>query len=283
MIRIELSVLSADAVSLHSGTDEIKTHVFFKNNVAGSSTKTNTKTHNQSCIKNHSMKRYGPLILLLVITLLLAAGCMQSSPVTTSRPELPPTTPGITVPATTTAPEVNVTTRAPVVTVTVIKYIEPPKTWKDTELHFGFSAPQDWKVTTRQLNTHEGSQGLEYRTDLIENDKFYIRTYPVSLNQDQDYRTSFRKWEPTPDESTVIYNNIVFDRFESTQNNQARIAYVTRKSSANDIGFASVILFTTDATHTLERKNFEDVVASFVYFPADKAANMTGDEIPRIR
>jgi hypothetical protein len=229
------------------------------------------------------MNRYGSLILLLVIALILAAGCTQSSPAVIQKPETRPATQETTVPATTAALPVPLTTSAPEVVVTKIHYVVPPKAWKDTDLHFAFSAPQDWNVTTRQLSMPDGSQGLEYKTDLVADDIFYIRTYPVSRNQDQDYRTTFRKWEPAPDELTVIYNNIVYDRFDSTANGKSRIGYVMRKSSANDIGYASVIVFTTDASHSFEREDFENVVASFVYFTKDEAQNMTGYEIPKIR
>jgi hypothetical protein len=186
-----------------------------------------------------------------------------------------------TLPATTAEPVVNVTTSAPKEIVTVIRYVVPVKAWKNSDLHFGFDAPQDWAVTTRQLTTPDGSQGLEFQTDLIANNIFYIRTFPVSRNQDQDYRNTFRKWVPAPDETTATYNTIVYDRFESVSNGKAQIGYVGRKSSANDIGYSSVIVFTTDASHSFQREDFENVVASFAYFTSDKASTMTGYEIPR--
>jgi len=224
------------------------------------------------------MKRFGTLTILLVIALLISAGCTQPAP--TSRPEVLPTTVETTLAAATSAPAVNVTTSAPQEVVTIIHYVVPAKAWKNTNLHFGFEAPQDWAITTRQLTTPDGSQGLEFQTDLVANERFYIRTYPVSRNQDQDYRNTFRKWTPAPDETTATYNNIVYDRFESVSNGKAKIGYVARKSSANDIGYASVIVFTTDASHSFEREDFENVVASFAYFTTDKAPTVTGYEIP---
>jgi hypothetical protein len=176
-----------------------------------------------------------------------------------------------------------VPTSAPQVTVTVIHYIVPAKAWKDTELHFAFEAPQDWTVKTRQLSMPEGSQGLEYQTDLVSNGVFYIRTYPISLNQDQAYRDTFRTWVPAPVESTVTYNNIVYDRFESTSYGKTQIGYVARKGSANDIGYASVLVLTADASRPFEKEDFEKVVSSFAYFTKERAATVQGGEIPRVR
>jgi hypothetical protein len=227
------------------------------------------------------MNRFGTLTIILVIALILSAGCTQ--PALTPQQDIRPTTVETTLPATTVVPTVNVTTSTPKEVVTVIRYVAPVKTWKNSDLHFGFDAPQDWAVTTRQLTTPDGSQGLEFQTDLLPNDRFYIRTYPVSRNQDQDYRNTFRKWVPAPDETTATYNNIVYDRFESVSNGRAQIAYVARKSSASDIGYASVLVFTTNASHSFQREDFENVVASFTHFSADKAPVMTGYEIPRAK
>jgi hypothetical protein len=227
------------------------------------------------------MKRIG--IILLLIALLLAAGCTQSQPATIPQPDALPATTASPLPAVTAAPPAPVTTRAPIETVTVIHYIDATKVWKDTELHFGLVTPQDWGVTTRQLSLAEGSQGLEYQTDLVPHDVFYLRTYPVSHNQDQEYRNQFRKWVPAPAESTVTYNTIVYDRFESTRDGKTQVGYVARKSSANDIGYASVIAFTADASHPFEKEDFEKVVASFAYFTKDRAPTVTGEEIPRVR
>ncbi len=94
--------------------------------------------------------------------------------------------------------------------MTIIHYVVPVKAWRDTELHIAFEAPQDWARTTHQLSPPEGSQGLEYQTDLVSNDIFYIRTYPISRNQDQEYRDMFRKWEPAPVETTVTLNGITY-------------------------------------------------------------------------
>jgi hypothetical protein len=230
------------------------------------------------------MKLFGTGVLILLIVLIVAAGCTGSSPAPAT---LPVTTTAIQPPATaahlTETSPVAVKTAAPQVTVTVIHYIVPDKTWKDTGLHMAFSAPETWNVTTRLMNLPEGSQGLVYQTELVSGDVFSIITYPSSLNEDQAYRNTFRTWSPAPAESTVTINGITYDRFESSANGKTRVGYVVQKSSASDIGFASVITYVTDMSRPFEREDFEKVVSSFRYFTTDQAATMTGAEIPRVR
>jgi hypothetical protein len=225
------------------------------------------------------MRPFGTVILIVVVALLLSAGCIQPSPVTIPPHYTPQITPAA---ALVTTPATEITAIAPEINVTIIHYVIPVKAWKDTELRFAFEAPQDWMVKTRQLSLPEGSQGLEYQTDLVSDDIFYIRTYPISRNQDQAYRDAFRKWQPAPGESTVTYNNIVYERFESIKDGKTQIGYVARKSSANDLGFDSVLVFTVDASHSFEKEDFEKVVASFAFFTKNKASAVPGDEIPRV-
>ncbi|MFA5222421.1 MAG: hypothetical protein WC391_09080 [Methanoregula sp.] len=176
-----------------------------------------------------------------------------------------------------------VTTSAPHVIVTVIHYILPTKVWKDSELHFTITAPQDWAVTTRQMSMPDGSQGLNYQTDLVSNDVFYIRTFPISLSDDQAYRNTFRTWDPAPVQTTVTLNDITFDRFESTNDGKTHVGYVAQKGSASDIGFSSVIVYTAETSRPFEKEDFDKVVASFAYFTKNQEATMPGEEIPRIR
>ena len=226
------------------------------------------------------MKHFGTIILVLLIALLLSAGCTQSAPAPVSQP-VATAAPTSTTPVIT--PMNTITTSVPVVTVTVIHYIVPTKQWKDSELHITFAAPQDWNVTTRRMNLPEGSQGLKYQTDLVSNDIFYIRTFPISLDDDQAYRNTFRTWDPTPVQTTVTLNGITFDRFESTNDGKTHVGYVAQKASASDIGFSSVLVYTADTSIPFEREDFDTVVASFAYFTKDQAATMPGDEIPQVR
>jgi hypothetical protein len=229
------------------------------------------------------MKRFAISMILVIIALLLSAGCTQSSPAVSPQPTLPPATTETALPALTAVPAAPVTTVAAQVAVTVIHYIEPAKAWKDTSFHMRFSTPGSWNVSTRRLSLPEGSQGLEYQTDLVANDVFFIRTYPISRNQDQAYRDTFRKWDPAPVETTVTLNGITYERFESSKDGKTYVGYVVQKASANDVGFANVIVFIADDSRRFEKEDFETVVASFAYFTTAEASGVTGEEIPRIR
>jgi hypothetical protein len=226
------------------------------------------------------MKLSGTVLILLLIALLLSAGCTQSSPAPAATPVI---TAAPELPAAAAETPAAVTTSAPRVTVTVIHMIVPEKAWKDSALHVAFRAPQDWTVTTRLMNLPEGSQGLMYKTELVLNDRFSIITYPISLNQDQAYRDTFRTWNPAPVETTVTINGITYDRFASSQNGASHVGYVVQKASANDLGFASVLTYTTDSSSMFEQEDFEKVVSSFNYFTKKTADEVTGTEIPRVR
>ena len=230
------------------------------------------------------MKRFAAVLVLIVLSALIA-GCTQpqtavpATPVATQEPAAQPPATEV-IPATPAAPAA---TSVPVQTVTVIRYVVPDKTWKDSKLQITFKVPENWAVTTHQMSLPDGSQGLEFKTDLVAEDAFYIMTFPISRNQDQDYRNSFRKWTPVPDESTVTINNIVFDRFESTFNGMTKVGYVARKSSANDLGYSSVIYFIADDSKQFQQDDFEKVVQSFAYLTKTGAPSAAGEEIPRIR
>jgi hypothetical protein len=121
-----------------------------------------------------------------------------------------------------------------------------------------------------------------YQTDLVKDDAFYIQTYTISRSQDQAYRDLFRKtWVPAPTETTVTINGITYDRFESTQDTKTQVAYVARKSSANERGYSSVLMYTTDSSRRFEKEDFEKVISSFKYFSHSDAGTIPGEEIPR--
>lgn len=226
------------------------------------------------------MKPFGTVILVLLVLIILSAGCTRSSPAPVAPPAATqPVTPAWTA-AGTTAPATII---PPPVTVTLIHYIVPMKAWKDTGLHIAFAAPQDWNVTTHPVSLPEGSRGLVFQTDLVSNDVFFIRTYPISLNDDQAYRTAFRTWDPAPVESTITINGIIFDRFDSSANGRSHVGYVAQKGSANDLGFSSVLVYTTDTSRPFDKEDFEKVVASFSYFTSRNADSVPGQEIPRVR
>lgn len=152
----------------------------------------------------------------------------------------------------------------------------PTKEIKHPELLFTLQVPVEWNVISYKLN----KAGI-YQTDLVENNVFSIKTYtaPSSMEQDRD---QFRKWSPSPTETTVTIHEITYDRFESTFDGNTSVAYVAYKSSANELGYASVLSFSANASNPSEKEDFEKIVASFRYFSGGNASTMPGEEITRI-
>jgi hypothetical protein len=230
--------------------------------------------------KNHSMSYHQIPLCLVIILGIFLAGCTQSSapaPVTPVTPvalqtTIPPSVPVTTVPA----PEATVAQ-----VVTVIHQVSQVHDIRDSALLFTLQVPVEWNVTTYRLSTAEDPEMMVYQTDLVSGNIFYIRTYTVSRSQDQAYRDQFRKWTPAPVETTVTINSIVYDRFESDSDGRTTVAYVARKSSANERGYASVIVFISDDSKRFEKDDYERVVSTFRYFPASSAGTMTGTEIAR--
>lgn len=221
--------------------------------------------------KKRYMRCPGGLLFLVVIACILIAGCTQSSgtsPVTTAVPVTSPP-PAKAVTAT--------TTTVPQPVVTVIRYVSQTKDIKDSELLFALQVPVEWNVSTYRLIK---SDTPDYRTDLVADTVFSLYTYYFSQNQDQAYRDQFRQWSPAPTETTVTINDITYDRFESTSNGKTNVSYIVRKSSANERGYASVLLFTARDSNRFEKEDFEKVVSSFRYFSGRSASTEPGEEIP---
>jgi hypothetical protein len=203
------------------------------------------------------------------------AGCTQTSgtvPVTAAAPVTTPAPTGAVTVAATSTPE-------PV--VTIIHYVSQVRDIKDSELLFALQVPVEWNVSTRRLDNPDNSGGLMYQTDLVGNDEFTIRTYSISNSQDQAFRDEFRKWIPAPLETTVKINDITYDRFESTSDGKTRVAYVARKTSANERGYASVLFFTANTSNQFEKSDFEKVVSSFRYPIGSSVKTTPGEEIPK--
>jgi hypothetical protein len=218
-------------------------------------------------------------VISLVVFGIFFAGCTQMSGTGPVSSAVPVTTLPTSEPATLVL--TAAVTSAPQQVVTVIHQLSLLKDIKDTDLLFTLQVPVEWSVNTYRLNNADNSEGLEYQTDLVGNDVFYIRTYTVSRSQDQAYRDQFRKWSPAPAETTVMINQITYDRFESTSDGKTHVAYVARKSSANERGYASVLVFAADTSNRFEKEDFEKIVSSFKYFTAYSAGTMPGEEIPR--
>jgi uncharacterized membrane protein YgcG len=207
----------------------------------------------------------------MVVFGILLAGCTQSAgtgPVTTAVPQPSPSPTESVTAATTTVPQ-------PV--VTIIHYISQVRDIKDSELLFALQVPVEWNVSTYQLMR---SDYPDYRTNLVAENVFSIYSYSIPKSQDQAYRDQFRQWSPAPTETTVTINNITYDRFESTSDGKTNVSYIVRKSSANERGYATVLLFTARDSNRFEKEDFEKVVSSFRYFGGRSASTEPGEEIP---
>jgi hypothetical protein len=172
-------------------------------------------------------------------------------------------------------------TSTPEQVVTIIHYVSQVRDLKDTELLFALQVPVEWNISTRRLDTTGNSGGLMYQTDLVKDDLFSIRTYSISNSQDQAFRDEFRKWSPSPAETTVKINDITYDRFESVADDKIRVGYVARKTSANERGYASVLSFTANTSNPFEKEDFEKIVSSFRYLSGSDAKTLPGEEIPK--
>jgi hypothetical protein len=225
--------------------------------------------------KNAVMRHPKIFLVLVVIGCILLAGCTQSSK---------------TLPATTAVPQTTVTgsesgtlvppvaaTSVPRQVVTVIHYVSQIREIKDSELLFALQVPVEWNVSTCQLMR---SDYPDYRTDLVADNVFSIYSYGITNNQDRAYRDEFRQWSPAPTETTVTINDITYDRFESTADGKTTVSYIVHKSSANERGYASVLVFTARDSNRFEKEDFEKVVSSFRYYGRDDISTMPGEEIP---
>ncbi|MGB9176061.1 MAG: hypothetical protein WCB46_04915, partial [Methanoregula sp.] len=211
-----------------------------------------------------------PLLFIMVFGILFA-GCMQSSgpgPVSTAVPVPSPSPAKAVTAAITTVPQ-------PV--VTVIRYISRTKDIKDSGLLFSLQIPIEWNVSTCQLMR---SDTPDYRTDLVADNVFSIYSYSLTKSQDQAYRDQFRQWSPAPTETTMTIHDITYDRFESTSGGKTNVSYIVRKTSANERGYASVLVFTARDSNRFEKEDFEKVVSSFRYFDGRSASTEPGEEIP---
>jgi hypothetical protein len=223
------------------------------------------------------MKYWAVSVFAIVILGIFLAGCTESSAPVQVTPVVVHTTLPPPVPATNspTAQETSATQQV----VTIIHQVSQVRDIKDSELLFTLQVPVEWNVTTYRVKTADPEVML-YKTDLVADNIFSVYTYTVSRSQDQAYRDQFRQWSPAPVETTVTINTIVYDRFESASGSRTTVAYVARKGSANERGYASVITFTADTNNRFEKDDFERIVSSFRYFSANVAGTVPGEEIP---
>jgi hypothetical protein len=216
--------------------------------------------------------KYYSIIILFTIIMVGVTGCTQfgtPAPTVADNQTLLPTPGGN-----------GTLTNGPTPRETMDRALLPMIPYKDTRLRIAFYVPEDWSVSTRQVPKPEGAEGLVYRTELLGDNRFYIITYTVSRNEDQAYRNEIRRtWIPTPSEITVVIHGITYDRFESSLAGTTNVSYVVRKSSANELGYASVLFFTTKGSNPDELSEFMRVVSSFRYFTGKEADTIPGTEI----
>jgi len=225
------------------------------------------------------MKFFTFLCFLIVVTIACSSGC--------TRPMSPPSS-NQTMPARTTAPPVSTSSAVPPSSTTVTPQevmvtSGPLKTIKDSELWFTMQVPESWVVSTERMSNPEGYEGLVYVTYLYDNPvlfnnhEFYIITYAITRNFDQAFRDSYRNTKMN--ESTVTINGIIFDRFESKTDDHVKVAYVVRKGSANERGFASVIEYSLNSSSQYQQKDFESFLSTFQYKGAKEIKTAAGEEI----
>ena len=214
-------------------------------------------------------------VVLIVIGCILFAGCTQSSgtnPVIPVVPEtpVPGSGPGTLIPT-------AAVTSVPEQVVTLIHYVSQKRTIRDSEHLFALQVPVEWNVSTHQIVR---SGYPYYRTDLVAGNVFTIYTLSITKNQVQEYRDEFRHWSPAPIETTVVINNIIFDRFESASDRKTNVSYIVRGKSPNERGYVNVIVFSANTSNRFEKEDFETVVSSFRYFSGTSARDEPGEEIP---
>jgi len=220
-------------------------------------------------------------ILLILLACSLTGGCIVSSGINQAPPADGITTPSppVTEPATSASPGISAALMpsAPQETVTVVRYVPLLKDLKDPELLFTLQVPAEWNVSTWRLAKADLP---EYRTDLVSGGVFSIWSYPSSRSREQAYRDQYRQWSPAPDESTVTVNGIRYDRFESRSAGNTSVAYIMDTNSANERGYAGVLVFTARDCNRFELEDFEKVVSSFRYYPRSSGATVPGTVIP---
>ena len=222
------------------------------------------------------MREHGTIILIIaVIACILLAGCVQPSGKSQVTPAVPQTT--IQSPEPVLAVPPAAATGTPSAVATVIRYVSPPRDLKDSKLLFTLQVPAAWNVSTRQLTKADTS---DYRTDLVAGDMFSITSYPAFRSREQEFREEFRRWSPAPAETAVTLNAIRYERFESRGDGNTTVAYLPNTNSANERGYASVLVFVARDCNRFDREDYEAVVSSFRYISAASAATSPGEEIP---
>jgi uncharacterized membrane protein YgcG len=214
-------------------------------------------------------------LILVVIACIFFSGCTRSSgngPVTPVVPATSIPTPEPALPVPTAA-----ATIAPQEVVTILRYVSPQRDLRDSGLLFMLQVPAEWNVSTHRLTNADTS---DYRTDLVADGVFSVYSYPSTRSREQEYRDRFRQWSPAPVETAVTINDIRYNRFERRADGNTTVAYLANTNSANERGYASVLIFTVQDSNRFGMEDFENVVSSFRYFSSRSASTIPCEEIP---
>jgi hypothetical protein len=217
-------------------------------------------------------------LMLAIIASIFFAGCTQLSgnrPVSPVTPGDPAT--GIPTPGPAMLFPTAGATSAPQEVVTILRYVSPQRDLRDSGLLFMLQVPAEWNVSTHRMTN---SDTTDYRTDLVSDGVFSVYSYPGTRSREQEYRDRFRQWSPAPVETAVTINDIRYDRFETRADGNTSVAYLADTNSANERGYASVLVFTARDSNRFEIEDFEKVVSSFRYFSRRSASTVACEEIP---
>ena len=236
------------------------------------------------------MRRIVLICAIILVALVIVGGCIQQR--SNGKPVLPSQqTVGVVTPRPTIEPQDTIPSS---ITFFPTSMPHPPvplnKTIKDPVLNLAINVPENWKGKTIRMNNPEGYEGLGYLTQFTQdtgipvsndNEKFSIITYAISRGQDQSFRNYYRdSWIPKPQESTVTINGIIFDKFLSSNGKNTAVAYVTKKASANEKGFASVIYFqVNEEKSTYGINTYEEIAKSFRYLTKKEIDTLSVEEI----
>jgi hypothetical protein len=128
--------------------------------------------------------KYYPIISLFTIIMVGVTGCTQFG---TPAPTLADNQTVSPVPGGN-----GTLTGSPTPGGTLDRALVPMVPYKDTRLRIAFYIPEDWSVSTHQVQKPAGAEGLTYQTDLLGDSRFNIITYTISRNEDQAYRNEIR-------------------------------------------------------------------------------------------
>jgi hypothetical protein len=240
------------------------------------------------------------ILLPVVISLLLVAGCTQTVQPTPTFTPVPTTV----LTETPTAVSTPVPTTPTPIPTTIAPAMPLPTTIRDTPLLFTISAPPGYAGTTIRATTSDYS--ALYKTTIfnpatgganetIDNNSgsyselansLTIYSYTSSYSVDQNIRNIIHSSGTVFNESTVTYNGIIYTRFDAdidpySGTQYETVIFVGNKGSANEKGYLPVMIYTMTPNGTLSQATYENMVNSFRYYTGRNIGNVLGQETDR--